>query len=64
MDDQGSPQQDRRKLKRMDEDITREITRKAMAFDLFNIIDSDAAQETHIKDEIKALIRQYIDASN
>ncbi len=48
----------------MDEDITREITRKAMAFDLFNIIDSDVAQETYTKGEIKALIRQYIDASN
>lgn len=51
-------------LKRMDEDITRLITRKAMAFDLFNIMDSDAAQETYTKDEIKTLIRQYIDASN
>lgn len=50
--------------RQMDEDITREITRKAMVFDLFNIIDSDAAQETYTKGEIKALIRQYIDASN
>ena len=39
----------------MDEDITRQITRKAMAFDLFNIIDSDATKGTYTKDEIKPL---------
>ena len=48
----------------MDEDITRQITRKAMAFDLFNIIDSDATKGTYTKGEIKTLIRQYIDTSN
>ena len=35
-------------------------TRKAMAFDLCNIIDEDPSQETYTKEEIKKIIRVYV----
>ena len=35
-------------------------TRKAMAYDLFDIIDENPAQETYTKEEIKKMIRVYI----
>ena len=35
-------------------------TRKAMAFDLCNIIDEDPSQETYTKEEIKKLIKVYV----
>ena len=41
----------------------RQDTRKAMAFDLCNIIDEDPAQETYTKEEIKKLIRVYVTTS-
>ena len=41
----------------------RQDTRKAMAFDLCNIIDEDPAQETYTKEEIKKLIRMYVTTS-
>lgn len=39
------------------------ITRKAMAYDLCNIIDENSAQETYTKKEIKKLICAYIKTS-
>ena len=41
----------------------RQDTRKALAFDLCNIIDEDPAQETYTKEEIKKLIRVYVTTS-
>ena len=38
----------------------RQDTRKAMAFDLCNIIDEDPSQETYTKEEIKKIIRVYL----
>lgn len=38
----------------------RQDTRKAMAFDLCNIIDEDPSQETYTKEEIKKIIRVYV----
>ena len=38
----------------------RQDTRKAMAFDLCNIIDEDHSRETYTKEEIKKLIRIYV----
>lgn len=38
----------------------RQDTRKAMAFDLCEIIDEDPSQETYTKEEIKKLIRVYV----
>lgn len=35
-------------------------TRKAMAFDLFSIIDKDPSKETYTKEEIKKLIFVYV----
>jgi hypothetical protein len=34
--------------------------RKAMAFDLCNIIDEDPKQETYTKEEVKKLIKVYV----
>lgn len=44
----------------MGTEAERQDTRKAMAFDLFNIIDENPAQETYTKEEIKKLIRVYV----
>lgn len=44
----------------MGTEAERQDTRKAMAFDLCNIIDDDPAQETYTKEEIKKLIRVYV----
>lgn len=44
----------------MGNDSERQDTRKAMAFDLCNIIDDNPAQETYTKEEIKKLIRVYV----
>ena len=38
----------------------RQDTRKAMAFDLCEIIDEDPSQETYTKEEKKKLIRVYV----
>ena len=35
-------------------------TRKAMAYDLFDIIDENPAQETYTKEEFKKMIRVYL----
>jgi hypothetical protein len=47
----------------MDIDAKRLDTRKAMAFDLCNIIDDDLSHETYTKEEIKKLICYYIATS-
>jgi hypothetical protein len=44
----------------MGTDAERQDTRKAMAFDLFTILDSNPAQETYTAEEIKKMIRVYI----
>ena len=47
----------------MGTEAERQYTRKAMAFDLCNIIDENPAQETYTKEEIKKLIRVYVTTS-
>ncbi len=44
----------------METESKRQDTRKAMAFDLCNIIDEDPSQETCTKEEIKKIIRVYV----
>ena len=44
----------------MGTEAERQDTRKAMAFDLCNIIDEDPTQETYTKEEIKKLIKVYV----
>ena len=44
----------------MGTEAERQDTRKAMAFDLCNIIDEDPSQETYTKEEIKKIIRVYV----
>ncbi|MBO5640073.1 MAG: hypothetical protein J5916_09235 [Oscillospiraceae bacterium] len=44
----------------MGTETERQDTRKAMAFDLCNIIDEDPSQETYTKEEIKKLIKVYV----
>lgn len=48
----------------MGTEAERQDTRKAMAFDLCNIIDEDPTQETYTKEEIKKLIRVYVMTSD
>ena len=44
----------------MGTEAERQDTRKAMAFDLCNIIDEDPSQETYTKEEIKKIIHVYL----
>ena len=44
----------------MDPEIRRQDTRKAMAFDLFDILDEAPAQQTYTVEEIKKMIRVYL----
>ena len=44
----------------MGTEAERQDTRKAMAFDLCNIIDEDPSQETYTKEEIKKIISVYV----
>ena len=44
----------------MGTEAERQDTRKAMAFDLCNIIDKDPSKETYTKEEIKKLIFVYV----
>lgn len=44
----------------MDPEVRRQDTRKAMAFDLFTIIDKDPSKETYTKEEMKKLIFVYV----
>ena len=48
----------------MGTEAERQDTRKAMAYDLFNIVDDDPAQETYTKEEVKKLIRGYVTTAN
>lgn len=47
----------------MGTEAERQDTRKAMAFDLCNIIDENPSQETYTKEEIKKIIRVYVTTS-
>lgn len=38
----------------------RQDVKKAMAFDLYDILDENPQQETYTKEEVKKLIRVYI----
>lgn len=44
----------------MGTEAERQDTRKAMAFDLFDILDERPEQETYTVDEIKKIIRIYL----
>lgn len=44
----------------MSTDAERAETRKAMAFDLFEILDEKPEQTTYTTDEIKKIIRVYV----
>ena len=44
----------------MGTEAERQDTRKAMAYDLFAILDEKPEQETYTVDEIKKLIRAYL----
>lgn len=44
----------------MGTEAERQDTRKAMAFDLFDILDEKPEQTTYTTDEIKKLIRVYV----
>ncbi len=44
----------------MGTEAERQDTRKAMAFDLFDILDEKPEQTTYTVDEIKKLIKVYI----
>lgn len=44
----------------MGTEAERQDTRKAMAYDLLNIIDENPQQETYTKEEIKKLIKAYV----
>lgn len=48
----------------MGSEAERQDTRKAMAFDLLNVIDEDDTKETYTKEEIKTLIKVYISTAN
>ena len=44
----------------MGAEAERQDTRKAMAFDLCNIIDENPKQETYTAEEVKKLIKTYV----
>lgn len=44
----------------MGTEAERQDTRKAMAFDLCNIIDENPQQETYTAEEVKKLIKTYV----
>ena len=48
----------------MGTEAERQDTRKAMAFDLINIIDEKPEQETYTAEEIKKLIRVYVNTAD
>lgn len=50
----------KRRKKQMETETERQDTRKAMAFDLFAIIDKDPAKEKYTKEEMKRLIFGYV----
>ena len=44
----------------MGAEVGRQNNRKAMAFDLFDILDEAPAQQTYTVEEIKKMIRVYL----
>jgi hypothetical protein len=44
----------------MGTEAERQDTRKAMAFDIFTILDKEPSKETYTKEEIKKLLTLYI----
>ena len=44
----------------METEADRAETRKAMAYDLLNILDENPEQETYTKEEIRKLIKGYV----
>ena len=44
----------------MGTEAERQDTRKAMAFDLYAILDKEPAQKTYTKEEIKKMIYVYV----
>lgn len=44
----------------MGTEAERQDTRKAMAFDLMNILDEHPDQESYTKEEVKKIIKLYI----
>ena len=48
----------------MGTEAERQDTRKAMAFDLCNIIDENPQQESYTPEEVKKLIKTYVAAAN
>ena len=47
----------------MGTESARQVTRKAMAFDLINILDEDPKKAIYTAEEIKTLINTYIETS-
>ena len=48
----------------MDTKAARQDIRKAMAFDLFAIIDSDPSKATYTKEDIKEIIRACVSTAD
>lgn len=48
----------------MGTEAERQDTRKAMAYDLITIIDENPAQETYTKEDVKKLIKVYIQTAD
>lgn len=48
----------------MGTEAERQDTRKAMAFDLLELLTEKPEKETYTKDEIVKLIREYINTAN
>ena len=48
----------------MGTEAERQDTRKAMAFDLINIIDEKPEQKTYTAEEIKKIIRVYVSTAD
>ena len=48
----------------MGTDVERQDTRKAMAFDLISIIDEKPEKESYSAEEVKKLIRVYVNTAD
>lgn len=48
----------------MGTEAERQETRKAMAFDLLEILDENPKQETYTVEEIKKMIKTYVKTAN
>lgn len=48
----------------MGTEAERQDARKAMAFDLYNILDENPTQETYTVEEIKKIIRVYVNTAD